>query len=46
MHPLDTRDVNAAALIRECSTNGKGVSTPNGGKAVWLDTPMIDMIHG
>ena len=25
VHPLETRDVNAAALIRECSTNGKGV---------------------
>ena len=46
VHPLETRDVNAAAVIRECSTHGKGVSTPTGGKAVWLDTPMIDMIHG
>ena len=46
VHPLETRDVNAAAVIRECNTNGKGVPTPNGGKAVWLDTPMIDMIHG
>jgi len=46
VHPLETRDVNAAAVIRECTTHGKGVSTPNGGKAVWLDTPMIDMIHG
>ena len=46
VHPLETRDVNAAALIRECSTNAKGVSLPDGGKAVWLDTPMIDMIHG
>ena len=46
VHPLETRDVNAAAVIRECSTNGKGVSTPTGGQAVWLDTPMIDMIHG
>ncbi|MBR6766724.1 MAG: FAD-binding protein [Clostridia bacterium] len=46
VHPLETRDVNAAAVIRECTTNGKGVPTPNGGKAVWLDTPMIDMIHG
>ena len=46
VHPLETRDVNAAALIRECSTNGKGVPTPDGGRAVWLDTPMIDMIHG
>ena len=46
VHPLETRDVNAAALIRECSTNNKGVPTPDGGRAVWLDTPMIDMIHG
>ncbi|MDO4370413.1 MAG: FAD-dependent oxidoreductase [Clostridia bacterium] len=45
VHPLETRDVNAAAMIRECSTNGKGVPTPTG-SAVWLDTPMIDMIHG
>ena len=45
MHPLETRDVAAASIIRECSTHEKGVSTP-AGKAVWLDTPMIDMIHG
>ncbi len=45
IHPLETRDVNAAAVIRECTTNGKGVPTPMG-KAVWLDTPMIDIIHG
>ena len=46
VHPLETRDVNAAAVIRECTTRGKGVPTPNGGRAVWLDTPMIDRIHG
>ena len=45
IHPLETRDVNAAGVIRECSTNGKGVNTGMG-KAVWLDTPMIDQIHG
>ncbi len=45
IHPLETRDVNAAGVIRECSTNGKGVDTGMG-KAVWLDTPMIDQIHG
>ena len=45
IHPLETRDVNAAGVIRECSTNGKGVDTGMG-KAVWLDTPMIDKIHG
>ena len=45
MHPLETRDVAAAAIIRECSDRGKGIDTANG-KAVWLDTPMIEMIGG
>ncbi len=45
MHPLETRDVSAASIIRECSDRGNGVDT-GAGKAVWLDTPMIDQIHG
>ena len=45
MHPLETRDVSAASIIRECSERGNGVKTPNG-SAVWLDTPMIEKIHG
>jgi len=45
MHPLETRDVSAASIIRECSTNGKGVATPEG-SGVWLDTPMIELLHG
>ena len=45
MNPLETRDVSAASIIRECSDRGNGVKTPQG-DAVWLDTPMIDMIHG
>ena len=45
MHPLETRDVSAASIIRECSTRNEGVDTPNG-KAVWLDTPMIEKIGG
>ena len=45
MHPLETRDVSAASIIRECLTNGKGVYTGTG-QALWLDTPMIDQIHG
>ena len=45
MHPLETRDVSAASIIRECSTRGKGVDTPLG-SGVWLDTPMIEMMHG
>jgi len=45
MNPLETRDVSAASIIRECYGRGKGVDTPLG-KAVWLDTPMIEIKHG
>jgi succinate dehydrogenase/fumarate reductase flavoprotein subunit len=46
VYPLETRDVEAAALIRECAEKGKGVLTPTGQPAVWLDAPMIDVIKG
>lgn len=45
MHPLETRDVSAASIIRECSTNGNGVHTDDG-IGVWLDTPMIELKNG
>lgn len=45
MHPLETRDVAAASIIRECDDKGNGVDTGNG-KGVWLDTPMIEHIGG
>ena len=45
MHPLETRDVAAAGIIRECTERGKGVTTPLG-SGVWLDTPMIEEIGG
>ncbi len=45
MHPLETRDVAAAGIIRECRGNKKGLTTPLG-HAVWLDTPMIEEING
>ncbi len=44
--PLETRDVEAAAFIRECKDRGRGVVTPTRQPAVWLDSPMIDVIHG
>ncbi|MFW6421658.1 MAG: FAD-binding protein [Candidatus Bipolaricaulota bacterium] len=43
---LEPRDVEAGALIRECYGNENGVKTPTGMQGVWLDTPMIDEIHG
>ena len=43
-HPLETRDVSASAIIRECA-EGRGVDTPLG-SGVWLDTPMIEILGG
>ena len=40
MHPLETRDVAAASIIRECSDRQEGVDTGSG-QAVWLDTPCL-----
>ena len=45
VHPLETRDVCAAAIIRECGERGMGVKTA-GGAGVWLDTPMIEATGG
>jgi len=45
INPLETRDVAASGIIRECNHRGKGIPTPNG-FGVWLDTPMIDIKRG
>ena len=45
MHPLETRDVTAASIIRECSERDNGIDTGNG-QGIWLDTPMIEKIGG
>lgn len=46
VHPLEPRDVEASAFIRECYERNKGVVTPTGMRGIWLDSPMIEMIHG
>lgn len=46
VYPLETRDVEASALIRECYGRDNGVITPSGMRGVWLDTPLIDVING
>lgn len=46
VYPLEPRDVEAASFIRECKERGLGVITPTGQPGVWLDTPMIDLLHG
>ena len=46
MNPLETRDVTASCIIRECTTNGKGIPTSKTRFGVWLDTPMIELLNG
>jgi succinate dehydrogenase / fumarate reductase flavoprotein subunit len=46
IYELETRDTEAAAIIRECYDLCNGVITPSGMQGVWLDSPMIDIIHG
>jgi succinate dehydrogenase/fumarate reductase flavoprotein subunit len=43
---LEPRDVASACIIRECSERAKEIATPDGRAGVWLDSPMIDLLHG
>lgn len=42
----EPRDVESAAVIKECVEKGRGVPTPTGKFGVWLDSPMIDTLSG
>lgn len=44
--PLEPRDVESAEIIKEALEVGKAVLTPTGRYGVWLDSPMIDLLHG
>ncbi len=46
VYEREPRDVEAAAIIRECTVVGKGVPTPTGKWGVWLDSPMIEILSG
>lgn len=47
VYEREPRDVEAASIIRECLPDvEKGVPTPTGKVGVWLDSPMIDLLHG
>ena len=45
VNEMDTRDVVAAAIIRECR-EGRGVTTQSGRSGIWLDTPIVDLLNG
>jgi len=42
----EPRDVEAASIIRECLKVEKGVPTPTGKLGIWLDSPMVEDLHG
>jgi len=44
--PLEPRDIESSKIIREVEKVGKGICTPSGKWGVWLDSPLIDVIHG
>jgi succinate dehydrogenase/fumarate reductase flavoprotein subunit len=44
--PREPRDVESAAIIRECLERKNGIQTPSGRWGVWLDSPLIDIIEG
>jgi len=46
VYPREPRDVEASAIIRECYERNKGIETPTEMRGVWLDSPMIDILHG
>ncbi len=46
VYHLETRDVEASAIIRECRERNLGVKTPTGMVGVWLDTALVETIHG
>ena len=46
VYERESRDVESAAIIRECLERGKGVPTPAGKLGVWLDSPMVDILMG
>lgn len=46
VYPLEPRDVEASTLIRECYDRNNGVITPTDMRGVWLDSPMIEILHG
>ena len=46
VYPLETRDAESAAILRECVERKRGMTTTTGQTGVWLDAPMIELLHG
>ncbi len=46
VYHLEPRDIESSNFIRECYERNNGIVTPTGMRAVWLDTPMIEIVTG
>ena len=46
VYPLEPRDVEAAAFIREIRERKLGIYPLGSMPGVWLDSPLIELIHG
>lgn len=46
IYELETRDTTSSGIIRECTVRERGVPTPTGMMGIWLDTPLIEVLHG
>jgi succinate dehydrogenase/fumarate reductase flavoprotein subunit len=46
VYPKEPRDVETAAIIRECAERDMGIVNHYGRPGVWLDTPILDQIQG
>lgn len=46
VHPLEPRNIEASMFIKECYENDNGVETPSGLRGVWIDVPILELIHG
>ncbi len=46
VYPLEPRDIEASAFIRECKERNLGVQTPSGLYGIWLDSPLIEELSG
>ena len=46
VYPLEPRDIEASAFIRECTERDLGIKTPGGQVGIWLDSPIIEKLNG
>ena len=46
VYPKEARDIETAAIIRECHERKMGIVDHYGRCGVWLDSPIVEQIQG